>query len=138
VLAAIVAAFTLTSPSFGQGGPIPKTYTCRGGNVSPALRWTAPPRGTRAFAVTMDDTDAHFRHWVAWGIPAPVSGIAAGWKPPHQGANSFGHPRYDGPCPPPGAAHHYLFRVYALDRDVGPPFTGHVLAAARLVGTFRR
>ena len=68
VLALLAAAFVLTSPSFVAGGPMPKAYTCSGRNVSPALRWTAPPRGTRAFAVTMDDTDAHFRHWVGWGI----------------------------------------------------------------------
>jgi Raf kinase inhibitor-like YbhB/YbcL family protein len=138
ILLALVAALTLTSPSFGPGAPIPRTYTCSGRNVSPALRWTPAPRGTRAFAVTMDDTDAHFRHWIAWGIHGSVRGIAAGWHPPHEGANSFGARHYAGPCPPPGPAHHYLFRVYALDANVGPPFAGHVLAVARLIGTFRR
>ena len=86
----------------------------------------------------MDDTDAHFRHWVAWGIQPNVRSLAAGRHPPHEGRNSFGRRRYDGPCPPPGAPHHYVFRVYALDRDVGPPFTGHVLAVGRLVGAFGR
>jgi Raf kinase inhibitor-like YbhB/YbcL family protein len=137
VLRTLLAAFALTSPNFGAGAPIPKTYTCEGRNVSPALRWTAPPRGTRSLAVTMVDTDAHFTHWLSWGIPA-VRGIAAGYHPPHEGTNSFGRHGYAGPCPPAGPAHHYLFRVYALDADVGPPFTGHVLAVARLVWTFRR
>jgi Raf kinase inhibitor-like YbhB/YbcL family protein len=137
-LLAVLAAFALSSPSFGPGAPIPKSYTCQGRDIAPALRWTAPPRGTRGFAVTMDDLDAHFRHWVAWGIPGPVRGIAAGWTPPYQGRNSFGRRGYGGPCPPAGPPHHYLFRVYALDRAVGPPFDGHVLAVARLVGTFRR
>jgi phosphatidylethanolamine-binding protein (PEBP) family uncharacterized protein len=86
----------------------------------------------------MFDTDARFTHWVSWGIPATIRGIAAGYHPPHEGGNSFGKRGYDGPCPPPGSPHHYLFRVYALDANVRPPFTGHVLAVARLVGTFRR
>jgi Raf kinase inhibitor-like YbhB/YbcL family protein len=139
MLAALAAvALILTSPSFSPGAPIPKTYTCEGRNVSPALRWTAPPRGTRAFGVTMVDTDAHFTHWLAWGLAPSARGIAAGHHPPHEGTNSFGKRGYDGPCPPAGPAHHYVFRVYALNANVGPPFTGHVLAVARLVGTFGR
>ena len=138
MLAALLATVVLTSPSFAAGAPIPRGYTCTGRDVSPALRWTAPPPGTRAFAISMDDTDAHFRHWLGWGIPGSARGIAAGRRPAHEAANSFGRTGYDGPCPPPGGAHHYLFRVYALDANVGPPFTGHVLAVARLVGTFRR
>jgi Raf kinase inhibitor-like YbhB/YbcL family protein len=138
MIAALLAAFVLTSPNFADGARIPKTYTCEGRNVSPALRWTAPPRGTRAFAISMVDTDARFRHWIAWGIPAVVRAIAAGWRPLHEGTNSFGRRGYDGPCPPPEPKHHYVFRLYALDANVGPPFTGHVLATARVTGTFIR
>ena len=138
MLATLLAAFVLTSPSFAAGTPMPKASTCEGRNSSPALRWTAPPRGTRAFALVMDDTDARFRHWLGWGIAASARGLAAGKRPPHEGTNSFGRHGYDGPCPPPGSQHHYVFRVYALDAKVGPPFTGHVLAVARLVGTFQR
>ena len=28
--------------------------------------------------------------------------------------NSWGHLRYDGPCPPKGEAHHYVIKLYAL------------------------
>jgi Raf kinase inhibitor-like YbhB/YbcL family protein len=139
--------FVLTSPSFAAGGPIPKAYTCEGADpsnpLSPPLRWTAPPRGTRAFGITMDDTDAHFRHWVAWGIAASARRLAAGKHPPHEGSNSLGYLRYDGPCPQGGGVHHYRFRIYALDANVAPSLAGvfparHVLAVATLVGTYKK
>jgi phosphatidylethanolamine-binding protein (PEBP) family uncharacterized protein len=140
-------SFTLTSPAFKPGGPMPKAYTCDGGDasnpLSPAFRWTAPPSGTRAFAITMDDTDAHFRHWLGWGIRASARGLAAGKHAPHEESNSLGYPRYDGPCPQDSGVHHYRFRVYALDRNVAPSLAGvfpraHVLAVATLVGTYKR
>ena len=137
-LASLLAAFVLTSAAFHPGGSIPRAYTCEGGNVSPSLRWTQPPVGTKAFAITMVDTDAHFTHWIAWGIPARARALAAGQRPPHQAPNSFGRTGYGGPCPPPGAPHRYVFTVYALDRSVGPKFAGHILATARLTGTFHR
>jgi Raf kinase inhibitor-like YbhB/YbcL family protein len=150
LLAALALAspsFTLTSQAFTAGAPIPKAYTCDGGNLSnprsPALRWTAPPGGTRAFGITMLDTDAHFLHWVGWGIAASARGLAAGKHPPHEGSNALGQIRYDGPCPQGSGVHHYRFRVYALDKNVTPSLAGvfpkaHVLAVATLVGTYKR
>jgi Raf kinase inhibitor-like YbhB/YbcL family protein len=133
------SAFTVSSPAFAPGAPIPKKYTCDGGlqPVSPPLHWTAGPRGTRAFAIRMDDTDAHFLHWLGWGIAGTARGLSASKHPPHEESNGLGYPRYDGPCPQDAALHHYLFRVYALNANVGPPFTGHVLGVARLVGTYK-
>src|SRR5207249_6665552 len=32
-----------------------------------------------------------------------------------QGRNDFRRPGYGGPCPPPGPAHRYFFKLYALD-----------------------
>jgi phosphatidylethanolamine-binding protein (PEBP) family uncharacterized protein len=60
----------------------------------------------------MDDTDAHFLHWVGWGIAASARGLAAGKHPPHEGSNALGYARYDGPCPQASGisgAHHYRF-----------------------------
>ena len=66
------------------------------------------------------------------------------------GRNDFGTVGYRGPCPPRGhGPHRYVFRLYALDRDLqldpgaGKPeleqaIEGHVLTAAELVGTYER
>ena len=65
--------FTLTSERFTEGQPIPEKYTCDDQNVSPALAWTRPPRGTETFALIMDDPDAPggtWVHWVLYNIPA--------------------------------------------------------------------
>src|SRR5262249_24180984 len=43
VIASLAAALVLTSPAFHTGGTIPVRYTCDGADVSPPLRWTAPP-----------------------------------------------------------------------------------------------
>jgi Raf kinase inhibitor-like YbhB/YbcL family protein len=66
-------------------------------------------------------------------------------------ANDFGKPGYGGPCPPKGhGAHHYHFKLFALDVDkLGVPQTAkiadveaeagkHVLARGELIGTYER
>ena len=73
-----------------------------------------------------------------------------GGAPDVPGRNDFGRQGYGGPCPPSGAKHRYVFRLYALrkplklaagatardlDRVLKP---GNVLGQARLVGTYRR
>jgi Raf kinase inhibitor-like YbhB/YbcL family protein len=137
VLAAVLAALVLTSPSFHPGGRIPRAYTCDGRNVSPPLRWTLPaPRGTRSFSLRVVDVDARgFVHWDARGIPPTAGGLAAGYRgrAAVEGANSAGGRGYTGPCPPPGTGvHRYVFTLRAL----GPG--GRVLAQARLVGRYSR
>jgi hypothetical protein len=133
VLAAFAAAFVLTSPAFHQGGTIPKWYTCDGGNVSPALRWTAPPPRTASFSLTVFDPDAPgggFLHWRIAHLPAKTRSLPAG---SHLGGRNGADTRgWTGPCPPSGPAHHYRFTLQALDRS------GHVLAVARLTGLYRR
>jgi len=136
VIAALLAALTLTSPSFHDGGRIPRPYTCEGRNVSPALRWTAPPRGTRSLGLRVVDVNAHgFVHWVAGRIPASVRGLAAGYhgRFAADGPNSAGGSGYTGPCPPPGSGtHRYVFTLSALGAG------GKVLARGRLVGLYSR
>ena len=58
--------FELTSPAFTDGAVIPKKHTCDGADVSPALRWADPPKGTRCFALIVDDPDAPMGTWVHW------------------------------------------------------------------------
>jgi Raf kinase inhibitor-like YbhB/YbcL family protein len=65
------------------------------------------------------------------------------------GANSWGNMAYGGPCPPPGPAHHYHFKVYALDEmlvlESGAEkekllemMEGHVLSSGEIMGTYVR
>ncbi|HUB05549.1 MAG TPA: YbhB/YbcL family Raf kinase inhibitor-like protein [Myxococcales bacterium] len=141
------------STSFAAGGAIPGRFTCAGADLPPELHWSAPPTGTRSFALLVEDPDAPggaFVHWVLYGIPAGTrsldeGGAAAG----RSGGNDFGRDGYGGPCPPPGAPHHYHFKVFALDRELTLPagasaadlrraMRGHVLAEGTLIGTFGR
>lgn len=150
-LVAGAAGFSLGSPAFANGGKIPVEHTCDGRNVSPPLRWTTPPAGTRFFALLMDDPDAPgrtFTHWLAWNIPASTRVLAAGARAPVEGRNDAGRIGYLGPCPPSGV-HRYVFRLYALRlplrlargasrADFLAALRGRVLAAARLVGRYGR
>jgi len=51
-------AFKLRSPAFGPGGDIPVRHACDGSHVSPPLRWTDPPDGTKSFALAVADLDS--------------------------------------------------------------------------------
>jgi Raf kinase inhibitor-like YbhB/YbcL family protein len=132
VLASLAAAFVLTSPAFHTGGTIPTRYTCDGANVSPALRWTAPPKGTASFSLTVFDPDAPgggFLHWKINRLSAKARSLPAGSK--LGGANQTGGSGYTGPCPPSGV-HHYRFELRALGKS------GKALAVARLIGLYGR
>ena len=72
-----------------------------------------------------DDPDAPggtWVHWVIYDLPADTKelpeavakteALPSGAK---QGVNDFRKLGYNGPCPPPGSAHRYYFRLYALD-----------------------
>ncbi len=151
--------FTLHSADFAPGAPIPTADTCSGANRSPALNWSGAPTGVKSFALLVTDPDAPmgvYKHWIVYNLspatdrlPAnlPATPTIAGGGV--QGTNERGTIGYHGPCPPPGPAHHYHFRLYALDEmlDLKPGATndeveaamkGHELAATDLVGTFAR
>ena len=66
-----------------------------------------------------------------------------------QGLNSWKKVGYNGPAPPPGKAHRYFFKLYALDQPVNltpgaskeellAATEGHTLAEAELIGTYER
>jgi hypothetical protein len=145
--------FTLTSPAFAEGGAIPREFTCDADDTSPPLEWTRLPEGSAALALIVDDPDAGgFVHWVAVDIDPGQGGLAAGASTaagaPPQGRNSFGQTGYGGPCPPSGT-HRYVFRLLALDQELGLAGTpdaasvlaaadGHILGEAQLTGTYKR
>jgi len=149
----------LRTTSFTAGGFIPKRFTCEAENVSPALAWSEPPRGTQSFALIEEDPDAPsgtFVHWVAYDLPAAYrslpEALSGNDEMPgggRQGTNDFAKTGYSGPCPPPGKPHRYFIRLYALDArlDLRPAATrkeldsamqGHILARAELMGRYQR
>ena len=152
-------ALELKSPAFKNGEFIPAKYTCKGKGVSPPLEWGGLPEGTKTLALICDDPDAPMGtwvHWVLYDMPADKKSLPEAVKKDDilddgskQGMTDFGRPGYGGPCPPPGAAHRYFFRLYALDSklDLKPKLTkkklldaieGHIIEKAELMGKFKR
>jgi Raf kinase inhibitor-like YbhB/YbcL family protein len=153
--------FTLGSPAFEHGTPIPARYRGRlfAANISPALEWTTPPAGTAELVLIVEDPDAPrstpATHALAAGIdpsldgladnaltnPSPVAGI-------RQGRGALGHIGWAGPAPVPShGPHHYVFQLFAIDEglnlparfriaDVVAAMAGHVIGRARLDGTY--
>ena len=155
-------AFTLTSTVFERNGEIPARYTCEGENVSPPLSWSGAPAGTQGFVLVLEDPDAPdpsgprmtWVHWTVYNIPKNITELPQAVRPEDlpAGAQEAGtdwmRPGYGGPCPPIGR-HHYVFRLYALDRvlpamhrarkaEVDRAMTGHILGQAVLVGTYKK
>lgn len=101
-------------------------FGCSGGNVSPQIKWSGAPAGTKSFAVTIYDPDAPtgsgWWHWVVVNLPASTSELplGAGSEPGKLPAGTvqvktdFGKPGYGGPCPPLGQKHRYRITVHAL------------------------
>ena len=134
---ASAAGFTLTSPDIKPNAMIDKKFEfngfgCSGKNVSPALKWSGAPKGTKSFALLVHDPDAPtggagWWHWVAINIPADAkelakgAGGASGAGLPSgaaQVATDFGAPGWGGPCPPAGnKPHRYHFTLHALKVD---------------------
>ncbi|WP_112662291.1 YbhB/YbcL family Raf kinase inhibitor-like protein [Microvirga flavescens] len=149
----------LTSPAFSDGDSIPRRYTCEGEDLSPPFVWDGIPAGTVSLLLACEDPDAPrrvFCHWVAFNIPPDLPGLeedaaSSAGKTFRQAVNDFGHPGYNGPCPPHGdRPHRYHFRLMALDRmipDLSPSAKGadvvaqarpYATASAGLIGTFAR
>lgn len=146
------AMMKINSSAFKQGESIPKKYTCQGDDVSPSLTFHDVPKGTKSFALIMDDPDAPmgtFVHWLAWNISGETKELPEGVVLAEQGKNDFKNTRYGGPCPPPGKPHRYYFKLYALDSLITLPkgstkqqleeaIKEHVLGKAELMGLFQR
>lgn len=152
-------ALELKSSAFENGDYIPEKFTGEGPDVSPALTWSNAPEGTKGFALICDDPDAPvgtWVHWVIYDIPSEIFSLDEGIPRSttfsngiKQGVNDFRNVGYGGPMPPPGKAHRYFFKIYALDEklDLEPKLTkkglletieGHVLETAELIGLYKR
>jgi len=153
-------ALKLTSRAFSDGSAIPSVYTCEGMDISPPLQWTGAPPGTESFVLIIDDPDAPdprapkmtWVHWVLCNLPASSTGLEEAATDLPAGAiaglNDWKRTSYGGPCPPVGR-HRYVHKLYALDTmlaglthptkaELERAMQGHVLAEARLIGTYEK
>jgi Raf kinase inhibitor-like YbhB/YbcL family protein len=151
-------SITVETSSFSSGGNIPQRFTCDGAGSSPEIHWPSSPSGTRSLAIVMDDPDAPlgFVHWLVYDIPVEAHAIAEGAslhaglpRGAVEGINSSDTVGYTGPCPPGTNAHHYVFRIYALDLPLSLPpgktkeqladaVKDHVLAEGQITGLYAR
>ena len=135
--AAQAEQFKLASPDIKPNGTIAEEqvfngFGCSGKNISPALKWSGAPKGTKSFALLVHDPDAPtggagWWHWLGIDIPANVtelrkdSGKADGsnlQKGAVQIGTDFGASGWGGPCPPAGdKPHRYNFTLHALKAE---------------------
>ena len=155
--------FHLDSPAFHDGDVIPAIHAADGLNLSPPLRWAGVPAETSSFALIVDDPDAAsgpWVHWVLFNIPANQRSLTAAQPQSLQltngarhgscwGVGRFQRTGYQGPLPPHGELHRYVFQLSALDTHLPLPagttvsalrsaMQAHVLAEASLTGLYGR
>ena len=135
----------LTSNDFQEGNEIPKKFGYKHENEQPNVEFDSVPTDAKTLAIIMDDPDAMkavgkvWVHWLTYhDVSDPNSQI--------EGKTDFGEIGYGGPAPPDGR-HTYIFKGYALDtslnlkegfskQDLENAMKGHILAEAKLTGTF--
>ena len=152
----------LESPAFEHEGVIPTKYTCDGGppagGISPPLKISGVPEGTKTLFLNMDDPDVPksirpdglWNHWLVWDIPPETTEIPEGEEPKGViGKNTGGKFGYGGPCPP-DREHRYWFELFALGAPLNLPpeatkqeiedalVDANVLAKAELMGRYNR
>lgn len=152
------ASLRIMSGAFGDGEEIPSKYTCDGENISPPLKWSEVPGEAKELVLICEDIDAPvgtITHWILYGIDPELEGLKEGLMPnsdPSNGTHgrrSFGKKEYMGPCPPGKKAHHYVFKLYALDRRLDletgvkkknliKAMEGHIIETSELVGAYTR
>ena len=163
--------FTLSSTAFSSGDEIPVIHACAnsgGNNYSPQLSWQNAPENTDSFVLIVDDETAPCGtgaeacvHWNLFNIDGSVSSLTedvstgeivdeGGTSSVVEGLTYADTNDYEGPCPPPGNAHTYFFKIYALSSDhpemeaaqslTSSDFEAdhgsHILGEAEINGTF--
>lgn len=145
---------TLTTTDFLDTGIMASIYSCTGKDISPSFSWDHIPDKTQSFAFIVYDESIKekFYHWLAYNIPKTIKRLEEGKDLP-KGAitlkNSFGKNQYNGPCPPLGQSHSYVFTLYALDttlesksildgNQLEEAMQKHILAKSSIRGVFSR
>jgi Raf kinase inhibitor-like YbhB/YbcL family protein len=154
----------VASPAFADREAIPKRYTADGDGLSPPLRWSHVPEGTRSIALIVEDADsptpAPLVHAIAWQIYPwrhyPTLGqlsegeLMAGHRHPSLGINSYLRTGWLPPDPPPGhGPHRYGLQLFALDHAPAlgelpgrhallRALRGHTVARGLLIGLYER
>ena len=133
----------LNSTDFQEGSEIPKKFGYKHENEQPNVEFSSVPTETKTLAIIMDDPDAMKavgKVWVHWLLYSDSLDYVT------EGKNDFGEIGYGGPAPPDGQ-HTYIFKGYALDtvldlkegyskQELENAMEGHILAEAKLTGTF--
>ncbi|HSX09030.1 MAG TPA: YbhB/YbcL family Raf kinase inhibitor-like protein [Candidatus Saccharimonadales bacterium] len=150
---------TITSGAFQNNSLIPPKYTCDGKGINPPLTFSNVPKNAKSLVMLMDDHDVPknlkpdgiFDHWTIYNIDPTTTEIAENSTPAGtQGLNGIGKAQYTAVCPP-DKAHHYQFRLYALDTRLTFPeptkatkemviekMQGHIIEQAELIGIYNR
>ena len=135
----------LISSDFQEGSEIPKKFGYKHENEQPNVEFSSIPSETKTLAIIMDDPDAMkavgkvWVHWLTYHSVADSNSKI-------EGKTDFGEIGYGGPAPPDGR-HTYIFKGYALDavldlkegyskQELEDAMKGHILAEAKLTGTF--
>lgn len=127
------SSLTLESSDISHGDFMDKQHEfagfgCTGKDLSPHLKWSNLPKGTKSIALTAYDPDAPtgsgWWHWQVINIPVSTTELATNAGNPEkdlmpkgskQMINDYGIQGFGGACPPEGnGAHRYQFTVHAL------------------------
>ena len=134
----------LISSDFQEGSEIPKKFGYKHENEQPNVEFNSVPSEAKTLAIIMDDPDAMKavgKVWVHWLTYHDINNATK-----IEGKTDFGEIGYGGPAPPDGK-HTYIFKGYALDtslnlkegyskQELEYAMNGHILAEAKLTGTF--
>jgi len=140
-----MSEFFIRTRDFNEGDEIPKEFGYKHGNVTPSIIFNNIPDEAKTIALVMDDPDAMGavgKVWVHWLEYRYVNKIHISID----GKTDFGEIGYGGPAPP-DKRHTYVFKAYALDveldlkegyskQELEDAMKGHILAEAKLTGTF--
>ena len=139
-----MSEFSITCSDFNEGEEIPKKFGYKHENEQPNIQFGSIPDETKTLALIMDDPDAMAavgKIWVHWLTYHDINNSTL-----IQGKTDFGEIGYGGPAPPDGR-HTYVFKAYALGtelilkdgyskQELEDAMKGHILAEAKLTGTF--